>query len=155
MRAPYGLLVALRSDEPILVVGGGPLAERKMTTLLRTGCRPHVIAPTLTDSLLADHRRGAFDWEARKARAGDFQAFRLVLLALPPKETKELLPWAWEAQCLVNCASLAQEGDWALLAQFDSGPCHIGVGSGGSDPALAAELKEIICRLLTEREVRP
>lgn len=155
MRRPYGLLVALRNDEPLLVVGGGPLAERKMATLLGAGCRPHLVAPVLTESLLADHDRGAFDWEPREATREDFQAFRLVLLALPPEETDRLLPWAREARCLVNCASYAEKGDWALLAQFDSGSCRVGVGSGGFDPALAAGKKELICRFLTDREVKP
>lgn len=154
MKGPYRLLVALRNDEPLLVVGGGPLAERKMATLLGAGCRPHLIAPSLTESLRADHDRGAFDWEAREATREDFQAFRLVLLALPSEKAERVLPWAREARCLVNCASSAAEGDWALLAQFDSGPCRVGVGSGGYDPALAAREKDTIHRFLTDREVK-
>lgn len=154
MKAPYSLLVGLRSDEPILVVGGGALAERKVTTLLEAGCRPFVIAPTLTEPLLRAHRRGSFDWEPRKARREDFDGRRFVLLALPPEETRRLLPWTREAGCLVNAASLSEEGDWALVAQFGHDRCRIGVGSGGADPARAARLKKIIFRHLTDREVK-
>jgi siroheme synthase (precorrin-2 oxidase/ferrochelatase) len=73
---------------------------------------------------------------------------------LPPEETLLVLPWAREANCLVNAASLAGQGDWALVAQFDVDCCRIGIGTGGTDPGLARKLKKILLRhLTTDHEV--
>ena len=154
MKAPYHLLIALRSDETILVVGGGSLAERKIATLLEAGCRPLVVSPAITDNLRQLWERDLFDWQPRKVEREDFTRRRLVLLALPPAETDRVLPWARQSGCLVNAASHSDEGDWALLAQFNAAGCRIGIGTGGTDPAKARRLKNEVLRHLAENEVK-
>ena len=48
----YPAYLELRGH-PCIVIGGGAIAERKVTTLLDAGARVTVVSPTLTPSLAA------------------------------------------------------------------------------------------------------
>ncbi len=147
---PFGLLAALRTDREILVVGGGPTAERKIRTLLSAGCPIRVVAPETTPGIDALAASGRIALDRRLARAEDFAGRAFALLALPPGPTRDLLPLARAAGCRICCSGLPEEGDFALAAQFQRGGFAVGVASGGGDPAGSARLKERIREALSE-----
>ena len=54
-----------------LVVGGGPVAERKMDGLLTADARVTVVSPSLTPALLTLAAEARLHWRPREYVAGD------------------------------------------------------------------------------------
>ena len=61
-----------------LVVGGGPVAERKMDGLLAADARVTVVSPSLTPALLTLAAEARLHWRPREYVAGDAAGFALV-----------------------------------------------------------------------------
>ena len=57
-------------QQPCLVVGGGPIALRKLENLRRAGARVHLVAPALTDDLAARLDDSAIVWHQRRFEDG-------------------------------------------------------------------------------------
>jgi len=159
----FSLLASVNTRrQRVLVVGGGSVGTRKIATLLGAGCEVILVSPEATPELRALAEAGRIQWLRRTVLPEDFAAVRLVLLALPlgteadgaSTSLEQALAWARKAGCLVNCAACADEGDWALVAQFRHGPCFIGIGTGGDDPCEAARLKRRLLACLDAETTR-
>lgn len=138
-RTTFSLLLALAvTRHTLLVVGGGPVGERKIASLLEAGCSVHLISPEVTPTLRIMALQEAISWTPRKVVPEDFFQFRFAVLALPPTQCRPLLEEARKARCLLNCAGLPEESDWALVSQCSVHGLRLGVGSGGRDPGKAA-----------------
>src|SRR6478752_5337676 len=81
----YGVFLNL-TGRRCLVVGGGPVAERKITGLLDCGADVTVVSPTVTDVIAAHAETGTLKWEARAYREGDAARSFLVIAATDSKE---------------------------------------------------------------------
>ncbi|MDO4918440.1 uroporphyrinogen-III C-methyltransferase [Kocuria sp.] len=63
----------------VLVVGGGPVAERRTAPLVAEGAHVHVVAPEVTDVLRERARAGELTWHERGYRTEDLDECWLVL----------------------------------------------------------------------------
>ena len=59
------------AGQPCLVVGGGPVAEEKISGLIHAGADVCIVAPTSTDQIRDWARQKTVRWEARKFQAAD------------------------------------------------------------------------------------
>ena len=134
----------------ILVVGGGPVALRKIRTLLSGGATVRLAAPEVVPEIADMAAEGRIAWERRTVARGDFERCAFALLALPPEETKEAAALAAGTGCLLDCCADAAACDWSLAAQFRSGGFTVGVASGGASPSGAAALKERLRAVLED-----
>lgn len=77
---PYlaGLLLGGR---PVVVVGGGRVAARRVPKLLAAGARVTVIAPAVHDDLEALAADGMIEWHPRDFRPGDLAGAWYVIAA--------------------------------------------------------------------------
>jgi len=64
-----------------LVVGGGTIAARAITSLLETGMRVTVVSPWLTPALLEVAQEGRLSWWPREYGRGDVAGFARVVAA--------------------------------------------------------------------------
>ena len=80
MAAYYPAFLDLRGRR-CLVVGGGTIAERKVTGLLEAGARVRVVSPTLTPALSALARTSAVEHRPRTFRRHDARGCALVVAA--------------------------------------------------------------------------
>src|SRR5579875_1094170 len=65
-------------SRPVLVVGGGEVAQRKVEALVEAGARVTVISPRLTPRLAQLAARGTIRHLARRYQPGDLTGFTLV-----------------------------------------------------------------------------
>ena len=69
-----------------VVVGGGAVAARKASTLLRAGALVRVVSPALHPRLEEMHRRGRIEHVARPYREGDLEGALLAIAATDDPE---------------------------------------------------------------------
>lgn len=138
--------VLLRLDgERCLVVGGGPVGERKVRGLLTVGAHVTVLAPTVVDALrdLAD--AGSITWDRRRYAPGDAAgSWRFVVAATDDRATnRQVADDARAAGVWANDASAPDGGPASTPAVARRGPITVAVATGGAHPGAAAALRDL------------
>ncbi|HYA68932.1 MAG TPA: bifunctional precorrin-2 dehydrogenase/sirohydrochlorin ferrochelatase [Acidimicrobiales bacterium] len=151
---PVGLVVKGRR---CLVVGGGPVAARKIAGLLACGASVTVVAPELHEAVAALAREGALedidehplDLQLRPYRSGEAAAYCLVFTATgDPVVDAEVSADADAAKVWVNSADDPGHCSAVLPAVHRDGAVSVAVSTGGSSPALASWLRDRVARAL-------
>jgi len=145
--------VALRlRDKPVLVVGGGPVAARKVRRLLHCGARITLVAPQTVETLASAVAAGRLVWHARSFEDADVQGQDLVFAATGVDAVDEAVARAArKARVWLNAADSGNRGDLDLPALFRRGRLTVTVSTGGAAPGFAAALAEEIGAGLSER----
>ncbi|MGH9271437.1 MAG: precorrin-2 dehydrogenase/sirohydrochlorin ferrochelatase family protein [Ilumatobacteraceae bacterium] len=139
------------SGVPVLVVGAGPIAARKVAGLAATGARVRVVAPDVSAQLdldqVAELRRRAYE-------VGDLDGMRLVVTATGRRDVDAAVAAdATAAGLWVNAADQPEDCSFILPAIARNGPLSIAVSTGGASPALARRLRDRAATLLTDEVV--
>ncbi|MBW3614346.1 MAG: bifunctional precorrin-2 dehydrogenase/sirohydrochlorin ferrochelatase [Actinobacteria bacterium] len=154
---PVNLCLAGR---PVLVVGGGRIAGRKVEGLREAGARVHVVAPEVDEAIRAMGE--GVSWEERRYRRGEAGGFRLVITATgDPTVDQEVYDDAEAAGVWINSADDPDRCSFTLPAVVRRGPLTVTVSTGGHSPALASWLRgkfegelgpeyEVLLQLLAE-----
>ena len=133
-----------------LVVGGGAVAERRVTPLVEGGAEVSVVSPTLTPGLAALADAGRIRHAARAYRDGDVVDFELVLVATDTKEVGAAVAVEARARgAWINTADDPRHCDFFLPALVRRGDLVVAVGTGGTSPALARAVREELETYLT------
>lgn len=146
---PVSLVVAGR---PCLVVGGGPVAARKITGLVRGGALVTVVAPRVDPDIERMAAVLGVTIERRPYQPGDAAGYRLVITATGvPEVDAAVATDADAAGVWVNSADDAAHCTFLLPAIHRDGPVTVAVSTGGASPALATWLRRQIADALGER----
>jgi precorrin-2 dehydrogenase / sirohydrochlorin ferrochelatase len=128
---------------PCLVVGGGPVAERKVEILLAADARVTVVSPRLTRRLQAWVDSRAIRHIAGEYRPGDVQGHALVFVASDdPALTATVVAEARALHTWVNAADDPARCDFTLPSVLRRGELTVAVSTGGTSPALARSIRE-------------
>lgn len=139
------------TGRPCVVIGGGPVAERKVEGLLEAGARVTVIAPVLTERLDAWARGGSVRPVAREYRPGDLDGQQLAFVATDdPGASAAVASEGRERGVWVNAADDPARCDFILPALVRRDPLIVAVSSGGASPALTRAIREELEAYLTE-----
>lgn len=125
-----------------LVVGGGEVAERKVTGLLDACARVRVVSPALTPTLAALATAGFVEHRARAFRRHDIRGCALVVAATGVTGVDDAVAAAARrARSLVNVVDRPGSCDFILPSVLRRGDLQIAVSTGGKSPALAREIR--------------
>jgi precorrin-2 dehydrogenase/sirohydrochlorin ferrochelatase len=128
---------------PCVVIGGGSVAERKVTGLREAGARVAVIAPQVTAGIAALARAGEIEHRARPYRPGDLGEAALVIAATDEGATQRAVATeAASERVPLNVADVPGLCTFTLPAVVRRGDVTIAISTGGSSPALARKLRE-------------
>ncbi|MEU1970641.1 uroporphyrinogen-III C-methyltransferase [Microbacterium sp. NPDC019599] len=136
----------------VLMVGGGPVAARRLHRFLEDGARVRVVAPELCDDVRALVEEHDLEWTPRTAVAADVDGAWLVHTATGDLQADAAIAAACE-QRRVLCvnASDGAHGSARLAAETRAGDVVVGVVSdAGVDPRRAGRLRDAIAGLLRE-----
>ena len=137
------------SGRPCLVVGGGPVAQRKAEMLLRAGARVTVVAPHATAALRAWRKSGRIDLIAREFMPDDVSGGALVFAATGRADVDAAVSAAAlradVAVCVVDAPALS---DFIMPSIVDRSPVIVAVSTGGAAPVLARQIRAAIEALL-------
>ncbi|MFC4764643.1 siroheme synthase CysG [Dyella koreensis] len=134
---------------PVLVIGGGTVAERKVAALLGAGAKVRVGAPQLHPALARLADEGQVEW-----LHGGYQPAWLdgVWLAIAATDDRDLnarvAADATERRLLVNVVDDASLSRFHVPAVVDRSPLIVAISTAGAAPALARRLREMLERLL-------
>jgi cobalt-precorrin 5A hydrolase / precorrin-3B C17-methyltransferase len=137
-----------------IVVGGGPIGERKARGLLATGVAVRLISPEASERLRELAEAGRIAWEPRPYAPGDLAGARLVFAATNLRAVNAAV--AAEAAALgvlCNVADDPQGGSFHLPAVHRAQGLTVAVSTGGADPRRAAAARDAIARWLASAEV--
>jgi uroporphyrin-III C-methyltransferase/precorrin-2 dehydrogenase/sirohydrochlorin ferrochelatase len=125
-------------ERPCLVVGGGTVASRKVSLLLRAGGRVTVVSPELCSNLreLEDECRIAY--RPGKFSPADLEQQSLVIAATNDKTVNQRISELCRERGLpVNVVDQPALCSFIMPAIIDRSPVLIAVSTGGSAPVLA------------------
>jgi uroporphyrin-III C-methyltransferase/precorrin-2 dehydrogenase/sirohydrochlorin ferrochelatase len=128
--------------KPVLVVGGGEIAEAKIRSLVPTGASVHVVSPTATRAISAWVEEGKIEWHERKFALTDIDGKELVIAATSsPDINHEVYTEAERQGVLCNVVDDPPYCDFYFPAVVRRGDFQIAISTGGQSPALAQQLR--------------
>ena len=145
----YLPIFAAVKERPVLVIGGGEVAARKIAFLLRAGAQVQVVAQRLEPHLtmLADEQ--AINWRATEFDESQLDAVFLVIAATDDAAlNRRIFDAANARHRLVNVVDDQPLCSFIFPSIVDRSPLLVAISSGGNAPVLARLLREKIEALL-------
>ena len=137
----YPVILDLKG-KTVLVVGGGPVAQRKVEGLLQAKAAVRLVAPELTRDLERLVEEGTLDWRPRRFEPSDLNGCWLIIAATDDRSlNRELKVLAEEAGLWINVVDQPENCSFILPALLRRGELLITVSTGGASPLLSARLK--------------
>jgi siroheme synthase-like protein len=145
MSDPHAVLpVALRlTGRRCLVVGGGPVATRKVRDLLAADATIHVVAPSVTDDLrgiLANE--SDVTWRQGRYESEDLEGAWMVITATDDRAVNQhVYDDAVDRHVWANSADDPDRCDFFMTAVVRRDPVLVAISTAGASPALASYLQ--------------
>lgn len=135
------------SGKRCLVVGGGPVAARKMKALLLCGGEVQLISPECCAAITELAEAGEITWHRRHFKSGDVKDAFLVFAATDdPEVQNQIAEEADRYHVLLNSADDPECSDFHVPAKIRRRDFVIAISTGGGSPALASLLKARLAR---------
>ena len=139
------------AGKPVVVVGGGEVAARKVDVLLDCSAQVTVVSPELHPELRALADAGRIRYIAREYRAGDIEGYTIAVVgtddtsanAAAAREAREIGVWINAVDDLPNC-------DFIMPGIVRRGDVVVAVSTSGGSPAMARKLREELQDFITE-----
>jgi uroporphyrin-III C-methyltransferase / precorrin-2 dehydrogenase / sirohydrochlorin ferrochelatase len=139
---PHPIFLDL-GGQPVVVIGGGTVAERKIETLLESGARITVVSPEVTDLIARRAGEDRVTLRPRPYRTGDLQGFRLAYAATSDAEVNQAVcQEARESGIWLNAIDQPAMCDFITPAIVRRGDLTIAISTNGRCPALARQVRE-------------
>ena len=131
-RAGYPIFLDMK-DRPVVVIGGGSVATRKVDTLLGYGAAVTVISPEASDSIVAHAEAGDIVWKRRVFEPGDLVGASIGFCACGDAATDaRVFEEAHATGCLMNVVDVPQYCDFVVPSILRRGLLSIAVSTSGA-----------------------
>lgn len=137
------------SARPVLVVGGGAVAQRKVAALLAAGADVRIGAPVLNCELAQWVEQGRVRWIEGRFTPAWLDDVWLAIAATSDAAVNAAVAAAGNARrVLVNVVDDAALSSFQVPAIVDRAPLVVAISSGGAAPVLARLVREKLETLL-------
>ncbi|NJI11979.1 siroheme synthase CysG [Aeromonas veronii] len=138
-------------NKPVLLVGGGDVAERKARLLLDAGAHLTVVAPELDPELAELAANGSIEWLAGEFAPQQLAGKWLVVAATDRREVNALVyQSANQARIFANVVDDPKRSSFIMPSIIDRSPLMVAISSSGKAPVLARLLREKLEALLPQ-----
>jgi siroheme synthase-like protein len=128
-----------------VVVGGGAVALRKVTTLREKGADVRLVSPEAESKLADLCAWGEIAWDQRAFQPDDLaDAFLVVAATDDPAVNAAVAREARTRHALVNVVDDPEGSDYQVPSYFEDGGLLITVSTSGQSPAVARTLRRMI-----------
>ena len=129
-------------QQPCLVIGGGEVAARKVTLLLKAGAKVTVVAPELGRELNDMADKGDITHISRHFEDADIKKPVLVIAATDKREVNERVSELGKARGIpVNVVDNPDLCSFIMPSIVDRSPVQIAISTGGASPVLARMIR--------------
>jgi uroporphyrin-III C-methyltransferase/precorrin-2 dehydrogenase/sirohydrochlorin ferrochelatase len=138
----------------VVVVGGGPVAARRATSLVTSGASVDVVAPWLCEELASLVADRAVTWQPRDYLVGDIDGAWLVHTATGDPATDDAVAAAAEAARIwcVRADSASASAAWTPAVARAADGVLVAV-SGGGDPGRSRAIRDAVAAALDSGEL--
>ena len=138
-------------NKPVLLVGGGEVAQRKARLLLDAGAQLTVVAPELDPELAKLAANDSIEWLAGEFAPQQLAGKWLVVAATDRREVNALVyQSANQARIFSNVVDDPKRSSFIMPSIIDRSPLMVAISSGGKAPVLARLLREKLEALLPQ-----
>lgn len=125
-----------------LIVGGGPVAERKIKNLLSANSQITLVSPQVTDKIQQWIDKGLVTHLNRKFQDDDInKAFLIVAATSDNKLNQQIAQQADNKNILINVVDNPTLSSYISPSIVDRSPVTIAISTGGASPVLARQLR--------------
>lgn len=137
-------------NKPVLVVGGGEVASRKVDSLLRAGAKVTIVSPKVDPYLKQQIEAGKCLWIQRFYEPSMLTRHYIQVWATTdnPKLNHQVHKNAKEVGVLVNVVDDTPYCDFITPAMINRGRIQLAISSGGASPVLIRGIREKIESIL-------
>lgn len=140
--------------KPVLVIGGGKVAQRKIRSLLSASAKVTVVAPLSEPKIQELARKGKISWLKRNFQPNDILKKQLVLCTTDSEELNAKVSELCNKRGIwINVADAPSLCSFIVPAIFSKGEVTIAISTGGASPALAKFLRKKAEQILTPQIV--
>lgn len=141
----YYPIFADLNERPVVVIGAGVVAERKVKSLLSAGASITIVSPRLTKALQALADGGRVRALKRKYRNGDLMGASLAVSASNRKDVNMAVKKEADSRSiLLNVVDDPGLCSFIVPSVVDRGDLVVAISTSGQFPALAKKLRKDI-----------
>ncbi|EKM3680843.1 siroheme synthase [Vibrio alginolyticus] len=139
-------------NKPVLVVGGGEVASRKVEALLKAGADVTIVSPTLVDFLSKLASEHQLRWVQRFYSSDIVTKSFVQVWATTdnPELNHQVYKDAKELGILVNVVDDKPYCDFITPSMINRGRIQIAISSGGASPVLIRNIREKLESILPQ-----
>jgi precorrin-2 dehydrogenase/sirohydrochlorin ferrochelatase len=131
------------SGQLCVVIGGGAVATRKISSLLACEARVRVVSPQLSAGIRHLIERDRIKWIQRTYKTGDLQGAILAFaLTDNPEVQSQIAVEAKESGIPINIGDNPAASTFHTAAPIRRGDLLISISTGGGSPALAGAIRQ-------------
>lgn len=131
------------THQPVLVVGAGDVATRKVTGLLHCEARVTVVGPEASPEIVRLATQGLCAWHKRDYQTADLDDVQLVFVCTSKRAVNEqVFEEATARGLLVNVADCPELCSFHLPSVMRRGRLSLAVSTEGSSPLTARRIRE-------------
>lgn len=139
------------AGKPVVVIGGGEVALRKVEGLLDASARVTVVSPQLQADLAALVAQGRVRHIARQYEPGDLEGYILAFVGTDDRSVNATVAGEGrERGVWVNAVDDPPNCDFIMPGVVRRGDLIVAVSTSGGSPAMARKMREEMESFLTE-----
>ena len=129
-------------DKPVVVLGGGHVALRKIEGLLEANAKVTVVSPELVDGIAKLVENKKIAWKKKCYEKSDLKGFELIVCAVGNEAVNRIVyADAHDLRILINVVDRFELCDFALPAKIRRGNLLVTFSTNGKSPALSRYLR--------------
>jgi precorrin-2 dehydrogenase/sirohydrochlorin ferrochelatase len=129
-------------EKPVVVVGGGMVAARKVESLVKAGARVKLIAPEVAEEIALNPDVRV---ELREYEDDDLEGAFLVIAATDDEKiNRAVSKEALERHIFCNVVDRPELCSFIVPSVVERGPIKVAISTGGFSPALSRKLRAVI-----------
>ncbi|GGH88486.1 precorrin-2 dehydrogenase/sirohydrochlorin ferrochelatase [Pullulanibacillus pueri] len=144
-------LTLILKGQITVIIGGGKVAARRVSSLLELSTRLIVISPEACPKIRALHEEKKLEWRQKRFEPLDLNdAFMVIGATNDPEVNREVAASAHD-HTLVNIVDQPDLGNIHFPAHFTRGKLSIAISTHGASPLLAKDIKKELSEIYDER----